>query len=167
MYKREIYWILGTLCSVLILIYSIFGVDGLQNDAVTTINSYDTYYVIANIHLICALVTFIFFVVYLIRMLHNNFKNATVNSIFMISDIVLIVIFTFLISWVNSISSISTTSYSPSAGAIDENTGNLWYTFECSLISTQLLLIILLAVSSMKTGLHRNKRNKNTRPNQG
>ena len=158
MYKREIYWILGTLGSVLILIYSIFGIDGLQNEAVTTINSYDTYYVIANIHLICALVTFIFFVVYLIRMLHNNFKNATVNSIFMISDIALIVIFTFLISWVNSISSIPTTSYSPSAGAIDENTGNLWHTVEYCLISTQLILIILLAVSGVKTGLHRKQK---------
>lgn len=158
MYKREIYWILGTLGSALILIFSIFGVDGLQNEAVTTINFFSTYYVIANIHLICALVTFIFFVVYLIRMLLNNFKNATVNSIFMISDIALIVIFTFLISWVNSISSISTTSYSPSAGAIDENTLNLWLTVEYSLISTQLILIILLAVSGVKIGLHRKRK---------
>ena len=140
---------------MLILILWIFGIDGLKSESVTDINVHDTYYVIANVHLIILIVTLIFFGVYLIRMLRRNFKNLTANLIFMISDISLILIFTFLISLVNSIREIpGSTEYPPLSGGIVENSGNGWNNAYYILLITQLILIILLTISGIKTGLN-------------
>ena len=140
---------------MLILIFWIFGISGLKSDSVTDINVHDTYYVIANIHLIILMVTLIFFGVYLIRMLRRNFKNLTANLIFLISDITLILIFTFLISLVNSIREIpGSTEYPPLSGGIVENAGNGWNNAYYILLIIQLILIILLTISGIKTGLN-------------
>ncbi|MBR9847256.1 MAG: hypothetical protein GYB35_14665 [Algicola sp.] len=155
MKKKETFWLIGTISFVLILIIGVFGIDGLKFDAVTDINVHDTYYVIANIHLIIPLISMIFFSIYLIRMLRRNFKNLTVNLVFMISDITLILIFTFLISLVNSIRKIpGSTEYPPLSGGIVENAGNGWNNAYYILLGIQLILIILLAVSGIKTGLN-------------
>ena len=155
MRKKETFWLIGTITFLLILIIGLFGIDGLKSDAVTDINAHDTYYVIANIHLIVLIVSLTFFGVYLIRMLRRNFKNLTANLIFMISDISLILIFTFLISLVNSIREIpGSTEYPPLSGGIVENAGNGWNNAYYVLLIIQLILIILLAISGIKTGLN-------------
>ena len=142
---------------MLILIFWAFGIDGLKSESVTDINVHDTYYVIANIHLIILMVTLIFFGVYLIRMLRRNFKNLTANLIFMISDISLILIFTFLISLVNSIREIpSSTEYPPLSGGVVENAENGWNNAYYILLIIQLILIILLTISGIKTGRNYN-----------
>lgn len=155
MKKKETFWLIGTITFLLILIIGLFRIDGLKSDAVTDINVHDTYYVIANIHLIVLIVTLIFFDVYLIRMLRQNFKNLTANLIFMISDISLILIFTFLISLVNSIREIpGSTEYPPLSGEIVENAGNGWNNAYYILLIIQLILIILLTISGIKTELN-------------
>ncbi len=155
MRRKETFWLIGTTSFVLIFILWIFGIGGLKSDSVTDINVHDTYYVIANIHLIILIVTLIFFGVYLIRMLRRNFKNLTANLIFMISDICLVLIFTFLISLVNSIREIpSSTEYPPLSGGIVENTENEWNNAFYILLIIQLILIILLTISGIKTGLN-------------
>lgn len=155
MRKKETFWLIGTISFVLILIIGIFGIDGLKSDAVTDINVHDTYYVIANVHLIILIITLTFFGIYLIRMLRRNFKNLTSNLIFMISDISLILIFTFLISLVNSIREIpGSTEYPPLSGGIVENAGNGWNNAYYILLIIQLILIILLTISGIKTGLN-------------
>ena len=155
MRKKETFWLIGTITFLLILIIGLFGIDGLKSDAVTDINAHDTYYVIANIHLIVLIVSLTFFGVYLIRMLRRNFKNLTANLIFMISDISLILIFTFLISLVNSIREIpGSTEYPPLSGGIVENAWNGWNNAYYVLLIIQLILIILLAISGIKTGLN-------------
>jgi len=153
--KKETFWLIGTITFLLILIIGLFGIDGLKSDAVTDINVHDTYYVIANIHLIVLIASLTFFGVYLTRMLRRNFKNLTANLIFMISDISLILIFTFLISLVNSIREIpGSTEYPPLSGGIVENAGNGWNNAYFVLLIIQLILIILLAISGIKTGLN-------------
>ncbi|MDG4717227.1 hypothetical protein [Winogradskyella marincola] len=155
MRKKETFWLIGTITFLLILIIGLFGIDGLKSDAVTDINVHDTYYVIANIHLIVLIASLTFFGVYLTRMLRRNFKNLTANLIFMISDISLILIFTFLISLVNSIREIpGSTEYPPLSGGIVENAGNGWNNAYFVLLIIQLILIILLAISGIKTGLN-------------
>ena len=143
---------------MLILILWIFGINGLKSDSVTDLNVHDTYYVIANIHLIIPMVTLIFFGVYLIRMLRRNFKNLTANLIFMISDITLILIFTFLISFVNSIREIpGSTEFPPLSDGIVENAGNGWNNAFYILLIIQLILIILLTISGIKNGRNYNR----------
>ena len=158
MKKKETFWLIGTVSFVLILILWIFGINGLKSDSVTDLNVHDTYYVIANIHLIIPMVTLIFFGVYLIRMLRRNFKNLTANLIFMISDITLILIFTFLISFVNSIREIpGSTEFPPLSDGIVENAGNGWNNAFYILLIIQLILIILLTISGIKTGRNYNR----------
>ena len=155
MKKKETFWLIGTISFVLILIIGIFGIGGLKPDAVADINVHDTYYVIANIHLIIPLISLTFFSVYLIRMLRRNFKNLTANLIFMISDITMILIFTFLITLINSIREIpGATEYPPLSGGIVENEGNGWNSAYYILLGIQLILIILLTISGIKTGLN-------------
>ena len=155
MKKKETFWLIGTISFVLILIIGVFGIDGLKSDAVTDINVHDTYYVIASIHLIIPLISLTFFGVYLIRMLRRNFKNLTANLIFMISDITLILIFTFLIILANGMREIpGTTEYPPLSGGIIENVGNGWNDVYYVLLGIQLILIILLTLIGIKTGLN-------------
>ncbi|WP_188373774.1 hypothetical protein [Winogradskyella haliclonae] len=73
----------------------------------------------------------------------------------MISDITLILIFTFLISLVNSIREIpDSTEYPPLSGGIVENAGNGWNNAYYILLIIQLILIILLTISGIKTGMN-------------
>ncbi|MDF0708491.1 hypothetical protein [Flagellimonas okinawensis] len=155
MRKKETFWLIGTIGFVLIILIGVFGINGLKSDAVTDINVHDTYYLIGNIHLIVLIVSLTLFGVYLIRMLRRNFKNLTANLIFMISDISLILIFTFLISLVNSIREIpGSTEYPTLSGGIVENAGNGWNNAYYILLIIQLILIILLTISGIKTGLN-------------
>lgn len=155
MRKKETFWLIGTISFVLILIIGIFGIDGLKSDAVTDINVHDTYYIIANIHLIIPLISLVFFGIYLIRMLRRNFKNLTANLIFMISDITLILILTFLISLVNSIQEIpGSTEYPAWSDGLVKDAENGWNTVFYILSGIQFILIILLTISGIKTGLN-------------
>lgn len=156
MKKKEIYWLVGTVGFIVFLILIFFGIDGLKSDSITDINVHDTYYVIANIHLFIFLSTLIFFGVYLIRVLCCNFKNLTANFIFMISDLALILIFTFIISLVNSMLEIpGTTEYPPLSGIENiKHEGNVWNNVYHVLLIVQLILLLLLAFSGFKTGIN-------------
>lgn len=143
------------------MIVFFFGPSGFRSFDLTgdtDINVHDTYYVIPTIHLLILITSLIFFGVYLIRMLRRNFKNLTANLIFMISDITLILIFTFLISLVNSIREIpGSTEYPPLSSGIVENAGNGWNNAFYILLIIQLILIILLTISGIKTGRNYNR----------
>ncbi|UJH90904.1 hypothetical protein LZ575_19730 [Antarcticibacterium sp. 1MA-6-2] len=155
MRKKEIFWLIGTVSFVLIFTIAVFGIDGLKSDAVVDINVYDTYYVIAIIHLIIPFISLTFFTVYLIRMLGRNFKNLTANLIFMVSDITLIMVITFLISLISSIQEIpGSTEYPPLSGGSVENSGDIWNNVYNVLLVIQVFLIILLTISGIKTGLN-------------
>ncbi|TBM98487.1 hypothetical protein EYD45_16445 [Hyunsoonleella flava] len=150
--KKEIYAFLFALTISLgfLIVPSDFSSRG-----VIDINIHDTYYVVPALQMFGVYATLIFFIFYLIRMLWRNFKNLTANIIFIISNIVMILIFTFLISLVNSIREISgTTEYPPLSGGIVENTGNGWNNAYYILLIIQLILIILLVISGIKTGLN-------------
>lgn len=153
MKKKETFWFIGTIIFVIVLFFGPSGFKNFNLSGNVDINVHDTYLVFPTIHLFILISTLTFFGVYLIRMLRRNFKNRSANLIFMISDITLILIFTFLISMVNSIQVIpSTTEYPPLSGEIVENTKNGWHNTFNILLGIQLILIILLAVCGIKTG---------------
>jgi hypothetical protein len=153
--KKEIFWLIGTILFVIVFFFGPSGFKSFDLAGVTDINLHDAYYVIPTIHVFILITTLIFFAVYLIRMLRRKFKNLPANLIFMISDITLILIFTFLISLVNSISELlSTTEYPPLSSGIVKNAGNGLDNTYYKLLITQLILIILLLISGIKTGLN-------------
>ncbi|NCP88721.1 MAG: hypothetical protein GW827_00350 [Flavobacteriales bacterium] len=152
MKKKETFWLLGTVFLTLLLMLGIFGIDGFKSESDTAINVYDTYYVNSTINLIILLTLLILFGVYLIRMLRRNFKNLTANLIFMILNITLILIFTFFISIINTLREIPGTVYY--SGEAHEIVLNEWNNVYPILIFIQLILIILLAISGIKTGMN-------------
>lgn len=143
---------MGSIVLVLIISLTIFGINGLKPNAVTTLNVYDTYFVVQNIYLVILIAIFLIFAVYLIRMVYLKFKNPTVNLIFMVTDIALILSFTFLISWVKSILEIQgTTDYPPLSGGSVETIGNGWNIAYPILFGVQFILLLLLLISGIKT----------------
>jgi hypothetical protein len=150
--RKEILWLIGTALFVLILNFSLFGVDGFKSDSVTDINVYDRDFVIANFHFILLLSVLIFFSVYLSRMLRRNFKNITVNLIFMICGLLSIWILTGIISIINSYIEVTeTTEYNlPVTGNIFDNASTLLYL-------TLIIIVILIAYSGFKTDMNYRK----------
>ncbi|SHN08382.1 hypothetical protein [Polaribacter sp. KT 15] len=147
MKRKEIFWLIGTAIFVLIINFSLFGVDGFKSESVTDINVHDTYFVIANIHFILPLSILIFFSFYLIRMLKQNFKNLTANMIFVISGVLSIWILTGMISIVNSYIGVTeTTEYNlPVTNKIFDNVSTVLY-------SLQIIIVGLIVYSGFKTG---------------
>ena len=77
---------------MLVLTLILFGIDGLNIDSTFDINIHDTYFVIANVHLVLLLFVFIFFKVYLIRVVLNEFKNITANLVLIIATLLIAVV---------------------------------------------------------------------------
>jgi hypothetical protein len=131
--KKETFWLIGT---ILFVIVFFFGSSGFKNFDLTgsaDINLHETYYVVPSIHVFI----------------------LTATLIFMISNITLILIFTFLIILANGMREIpGTTEYPPLSGGIIENAGNGWNDVYYVLLVIQLILIILLTLSGIKTGLN-------------
>ncbi|RMB56034.1 hypothetical protein EAX61_16305 [Dokdonia sinensis] len=152
MKRKEIFWLIGTAIFVLILNFSLFGVNGFKAESVTDINIHDTYFVIANFHFILLLSVLIFFSVYLLRMLRRNFKNLTVNLIFMICGILSIWVLTGIISIVSSYIGVTeTTEYNlPVTNTMFDNVSKLLYLI-------LIIIVILIAYSGFKTGLNYRK----------
>ncbi|MFD2528478.1 hypothetical protein [Polaribacter marinaquae] len=147
MKRKEIFWLIGTAIFVLIINFSLFGVDGFKSESVTDINVHDTYFVIANIHFILPLSILIFFSVYLIRMLKQNFKNLTANMIFVISGVLSIWILTGMISFVNSYIGVTeTTEYNLLV------TNKIFDNVSTVLYSLQIIIVGLIVYSGFKTG---------------
>ena len=161
MNKKETLWLIGTILFVVVFFFGPSGFKSFDLSGNADINVHDTYFVIPIFHLFILICTLIFFSIYLIRMLRRNFKNLTANLIFIISNITLILIFTFLISFVNSIKETqSTMEYPPLTDEIVENVRNGWNSVYEILLIIQLILIILLTISGIKTGLNYKKKNK-------
>ena len=151
------------------MIVSYFALSGFESFSLTgsaDINTDDSYFVIPNLYIFISMSTIIFFGIYLTRMLRRNFKNLTANLIFIISNISLILIFTYLISSVNSLKKAQNTlEYPELSGETFENVTNRWNSNYDNLLIIQLILIVLLIISGIKTGLNFKRRNKNTMHN--
>ena len=78
-------------------------------------------------------------------MLKRNFKNKTVNLIFLIANILLVLKLTQMISILNAFAQI---------GGTDGSIGNGLRTFSDVFLVIQLLLLVLLTFSGIKTGLN-------------
>src|SRR5690606_28587620 len=127
------------------------------NDSVLDINVHDTYFVILKRDVLMLFSVFISFIVYLIRVFTEKFKNLVANIIFITTNTLVILVLTQIISIVDSYAKISgTTEYPPLSGGTVEHSGNSAETFSLILLITQIVLLILLIYSSIKTGKNYN-----------
>ncbi|MDT0622945.1 hypothetical protein [Croceitalea vernalis] len=153
MKKKEIYWIVGTLVLVLILTLAIFGMDGLKSDSTWDINIHDTYFVIANFHLIPLIFVFTFFVVYLIRTTRRNFKNITSNLILMIVTILFVLVLGKLIAMLDFFGGPNNNQNVPLDKSPVENAIGI---LSKVMFVLQIGLLILLSYCGFKTGRNYN-----------
>ena len=153
MSRKEIIWLVGTAGLFLVLTLILFGIDGFNSDSTFDINIHDTYFVIANVHLVLLLFVFIFFTVYLLRVVRNRFKNITANLI--------LIIVTILVAAVlgKTIGMLDFFSGPPNNESV---VGNALKIISRILFTVQIGLLVLLAYSGFKTGRNYNAE-KNTK----
>ena len=153
MSRKEIIWLVGTAGLFLVLTLILFGIDGFNIDSTFDINIHDTYFVIANVHLVLLLFVFIFFTVYLLRAVRNRFKNITANLI--------LIIVTILVAAVlgKTIGMLDFFSGPPNNESV---VGNALKIISRILFIVQIGLLVLLAYSGFKTGRNYNAE-KNTK----
>ncbi|GAA5220212.1 hypothetical protein [Membranihabitans marinus] len=152
MKKKEGLWFLGTAIFGLVLNLIVFGREGFRSGATVDKMVHESHFVVATIHLIILLTTVVFFMVYLIRMFHLNFKSRFANVIFLISDMAMILILTFLGPFSDTIQRIfASTVLTASSPKLLENANNEWNNTLYILIGLQLVLLILLVVCGIKS----------------
>ena len=157
MNRKEIFWLFGTAVLVLVLTLILFGIDGLNIDSTFDINIHDTYFVIANVHLVLLLFVFIFFKVYLIRVVLNGFKNLTANLVLIIATLLIAVVLGKIIGMLDFFS--GPPNNDSMADGVNE-VGNALKIISRILFTVQMILLVLLAYLGFKTGRNYNTEKK-------
>ncbi len=153
MKRKEVFWLVGTLFYVLGVSVVFFGIEVLNPFGSVDFNVHDSYFVMVNYHFLFLFGTLVFFFVYLARMLRRNFKNLTANSVFVVSNVLLVIIMTYIISMVGRIAVFDGTTEFPSlSGGAQEHEGNVFGVLFNVFVPVQVTLIILLAYSAFRTG---------------
>lgn len=162
MNRKEILWLIGTIILIVITNFSISGIEGFKAESVTDINIYDTYFVISNILFLFLIAVFLFFGIYFIRAIKQNFKNLTANFVFIIAAILLIAISTGIHSMIESLAyeASGPSVYPPLSSGEDINQpGQEMETkesgvelFSSLILIFQILLLILVVYCGYKTG---------------
>lgn len=146
---KETFWFLGTSIAILISFYFLFGID----DS-TVLNVKDTYYAIETFTILIPFFISIFFFVYLIRVLIEKFNNLTANFILLIFNLLTIILFTYLLSFVHSqIELAGSIKYPPLSGGAVEVKGNNYQNFFYLLLFLQVTLIVLQSFLGIKIGM--------------
>ncbi|TDQ32967.1 hypothetical protein [Zeaxanthinibacter enoshimensis] len=89
MKKKEWYYLLGTLSGGIGLGILLLGTESLKANSHTAFNLYDTYYDFPSFYAHIAIVVLSFFVIYLGRMVYNNFRITVVNLVFIAATILM------------------------------------------------------------------------------
>ncbi len=142
---------------MLVLTLILFGIDGLNIDSTFDINIHDTYFVIANVHLVLLLFVFIFFKVYLIRVVLNGFKNITANLVLIIATLLVAVVLGKIIGMLDFFS--GPPNNDSMADGVNE-VGNAMKIISRILFTVQMILLVLLAYFGFKTGRNYNAEKK-------
>ncbi|RXM47524.1 hypothetical protein [Flavobacterium sp. YO12] len=148
-FYKETFWFLGTTIVILVSFYFLFGIN--EN---VVINIKDTYYVIEPFTILIPLFISIFFFVYLVRVFIGKFNNLIANFIFLTFNLLTIILFTYLLIFVNSqIELAGSIEYPPISGGVVEVKGNNYQNFFYLLLFFQMTLIVLQSFLGIKTGM--------------
>jgi len=146
MKKKELYWLVGTLLGVVVINVLLFGVEVLKLTGSLDMNVHDTYFVVSNGHLFMLTAGWVFFWVYLVRMLRSGYRNITANSIFIVSGIFCIIILSLVMKPLNE--------YAPSTGAGAHNlpiNEDILNGFSLALSIIRIGIIALVVYTMIKT----------------
>jgi hypothetical protein len=148
-FYKETFYFLGTSIIVLVSFYFLFGIN--EN---IVINIKDTYYAIEPFTILIPFFIIIFFFVYLVRVLIGKFKNLTANYIFLVCNLFTIILFTYLLNFVNSqIELAGSIKYPSLSGGAVEVKGNNYQNLFYLLLFLQVALIVFQSFLGIKTGM--------------
>ncbi|PIF33275.1 hypothetical protein CLU81_3863 [Flavobacterium sp. 9] len=146
---KETFCFLGTSIVILVSFYFLFGIS--EN---VVINIKDTYYAIKPFTILIPFFISIFFFIYLVRVFIGKFNNLIANFIFLTFNLLTIILFTYLLIYVNSqIELAGSIEYPPLSGGVVEVKGNNYQNFFYLLLFLQVILIILQSLLGIKTGM--------------
>ena len=149
--KKEIVWLAGALIFILLVNFSVLGIDSLDANAILDINIHDTYFVIPKYNFFIFFAVVLLVALYLISVVIEEFTNITTNIILMIALTLLIIIATYAFSGVNILHN-STRKITEVASNSDKSMSQFYAILSYILIAVQLVLIALLAFTGIKTG---------------
>lgn len=146
---KETFCFLGTSIVILVSFYFLFGIN--EN---FVINIKDTYYAIEPFTILIPFFISIFFFIYLVRVFIGKFNNLIANFIFLTFNLLTIILFTYLLIYVNSQIELSgSIEYPPLSGGAVEVQGNNYQNFFYLLLFLQVMLIVLQSLLGIKTGM--------------
>lgn len=133
---KEIIWPIA----LLIVSYLIFNPRLVffnpTEDTTTDINIKDAYFVVEHINILILIITLIFFMVYFVRALISRFRNTIINSVFLLSNLGMIIITSFIIK---------------SIEPMVEPGNKMLEKMEIFFIGIRIFLIITLVLAAIKT----------------
>lgn len=150
--RKEIVWIIASLIISCLIWHPFLPFNFSDFNSTVDINIYDTYFLIASLHIFFFIIANVFFIVYSIRMLISRLRNTIINGIFLFSNILMIIVMGYLISVTKLlIVEAGWTIYPPLSANIqiheDNGMKNIYYTF----IGIEICLVIILILVTLKT----------------
>lgn len=159
MNRQEGFWLLGSILAILILLLWLVGPEFLNVSETTDINIYDTYFVISNLYASAILIFPLLFFIYGIRCLILRFNKTFPNIIFLISNFILIYLFTRIIASFSKFSGSYNVADNPQVSSgIHEIPENGWDSMVSYLLVINAFLIVLLVITAFMTGRNYNRR---------
>ncbi len=153
---KEIIWPIFTLFTALLLYHSIFGIKNLFREI--DINIHDTYFVLASYIVLIPIIVVFFSFIYFLRVIVEKFQNNTVNLVFLVSNLCLIIILSFLITIVNSFAIFPGQIIYPPLSALPvEQNGNGFDTVYYIMLTLQIFIILIEIIFSFLIGRKYNK----------
>ncbi|MEO8238048.1 MAG: hypothetical protein ABI793_07765 [Flavobacterium sp.] len=163
--EKEIIWII-VLSIISYLIWHPFLPFSFSDFTSTIdINVHDTYFVIESANILITTTGLVFYFSYLLRMIFTKFKIILINSIFLFSNLFMIIIILSCVQVVKMIMIVpGTTIYPPLSSKPQAHQGNGFENLYIFFLSVLIVFIITFILGMIKTfiTLKNNKKNQNT-----
>jgi len=118
------------------------------------INIYDTYFVIEATNILILFISLVFLIVYLVRILISRFRNIIINSVFLLSNLTMIVIVSFVLQLLKTTIKPGWTIYPPLSANLEIDQTNGFEKVFHFLIGIQIFLTITIILAAVKTGIN-------------
>lgn len=119
------------------------------------VNIHDTYFVIESVNTLIIIIGFIFYFSYLLRMIFTKFKIILINSIFLLSNLYMIILMSSFIQFIKMIMIVpGTTIYPPLSSEPKIHQGNGFenlYIFSLCLLIVFILTFVLGIIKTFIT----------------